>query len=438
LGWCTSHGSRRVVVTGIGLLSPAGNSLEAYWKGITNRRSAIRNVQLFDTSDMSVHSGGEVDQGELERAVSARERQKTDRAILLGMIAAGRALADAGVDEALRERVPVGVLIGSGLGPCHDAEKAYGTFTTRDWKAVRPTFIPRLMFNRIASQISIKYGLTGGHHVVAAACASGTLAMIEAFEAVRSARETIVLTGGCDSPMIRSIYGPWVNLRILSKNPEPSRASRPFDKDRDGLVLAEGAAMLVFEDAEHAIARGATCYAEVAGGGTSSDASHITNPNAEGQALAIQRALEGVSIGPEDIDYINAHGTSTMLNDVTETRAIKLALGESAYRIPISSTKSVIGHCMGASGALELVATILALQNQILPPTLNLDEPDPECDLDYVPNVPRPARIRTALSNSFAFGGANGVIVVRYANNEYPKPVNHRMQTLAKAAPPQS
>jgi len=297
--------------------------------------------------------------------------------------------------------------------------------------------IPRLMFNRIASQISIKHGLTGGHHVIAAACASASLAMIEAFGVVRSGRETIVLTGGCDSPMTRSMYGPWVNLRVLSRNPEPTRASRPFDKDRDGLVLAEGAAMLLFEDAEHATARGATCYAEVMGGGTSSDASHITNPNAEGQALAIQRALAGVGLGPEDIDYINAHGTSTILNDVTETRAIKLAMGKSAHHIPASSTKSVIGHCMGASGALELVATILAMQHQTLPPTLNLDEPDPECDLDYVANVPRPARIRMALSNSFAFGGANAVMVVRCANNECRKPANDWTQICANAAPPQ-
>ena len=405
--------SRRVVITGIGILSPAGNNLEAYWRGITSGRSAIREVRLFDTRDMPIHIGGEVDQDELRDAVSPSAFQRTDRAALLGLVATERALADAGMSERAHDAPPVGVVVGSGLGPCHDAQWAYGIFHERGWKGVRPTTIPRVMFNRIASEISIKFHLTGGHHVVAAACASASLAMVEAFEAVRSGRETVVLTGGCDSPLTPSIYGAWINLRILSKNPDPTRASRPFDRLRDGLVLSEGAAMLVFEEAEYALARGATVYAEVIGAGTSSDASHITNPSAEGQTLALRRALDSAGLAPGDVDYINAHGTSTTLNDVTETRAIKLAFGQHAARIPISSTKSVIGHCMGASGALELVAAILAIRHQTLPPTVNQEEPDPECDLDYVPNTPRSARVGVALSNSFAFGGANAVLAIR-------------------------
>jgi len=404
---------RRVVITGIGVLSPAGSGLEDYWRGITCGRSAIREVKLFDASHMPVRSAGEVDQATLASAVPENVLKRTDRAVVLGLVAADRALADADVLQAAQDGLPVGVLIGSGIGPCHDAGQAYGIFGSRGWKGIRPTTIPRLMFNRIASEISIKYHLTGGHHVVVAACSSSSLAMVEAYDAVRCGREDVVLTGGCDSPLTPSIYGAWMNLRILSKNPDPARASRPFDANRDGLVLAEGAAMLVFEEAERARRRGAHAYAEVVGYGTSSDATHITNPSVEGQAKALCGALRCAGVSPEEVDYINAHGTSTVLNDRSETQAIKLAFPGCAKDIPISSTKSVIGHTMGASGAMGLVAILLAIRHQTIPPTVNLDDPDPECDLDYVPYTARPGRIRVALSNSFGFGGANAVIAVR-------------------------
>ena len=307
----------------------------------------------------------------------------------------------------------ISVLIGSGLGPCATLAESYALYNTRGWQAIRPTSIPRSMYNLPASHISMELRLLGGHHVVAAACASSALAMADACECIQSGREDVVLTGGCDSPMTPSMYGGWINLRVLSKNPDPAKASRPFDRRRDGMVLAEGAAMLLFEEAEHARRRGARAYAEILGSGTSSDATHITQPSAEGQAMAIRHALRVTGLAPEDVDYINAHGTSTVLNDRTETQAIKLAFGDRARSVPISSTKSVLGHAMGASGALELVATILAIRHQVIPPTVNLETPDPECDLDYVPNVPRPARIRIALSNSFAFGGSNAVLVVQ-------------------------
>ena len=397
----------------MGILSPAGNDLESYWRGITCGRSAIRKIRRFDTMGMPIQIGGEVDDDDFASDFSDAPLRRMDRAVMFGMVAAGRALESASISEEMCRRMPIGALIGSGLGPAHHAEEAYAAFCAKGWRAVRPTTIPRVMYNSIASHISIRYHLTGGHHVVAAACSSSSLAIAEAFECVRTGREDVVLTGGCDSPMVPSIYGAWVNLRILSRNPEPEKASRPFDRNRDGLVLSEGAAMFVFEEMTSAVARGARIFAEVLGSGGSSDASHITRPSAEGQALALRRALENADLAPGEVDYINAHGTSTLLNDVTETEAIKRAFGKEAKRVPISSTKSVIGHAMGASGSLELVATILALNRQVLPPTVNLDEPDPKCDLDYVPKEARPAPLRVALSNSFGFGGSNSVLAVK-------------------------
>ena len=408
-----TRSQRRVVVTGIGVLSPAGCDLDAYWRGLTSGRSAVRAIRNFDTSDMPVHSGGEVDQSELLKLVPESAIARTDRTVLLGLIAARRALEDARMADPARNGARIGLLIGSGIGPCETLAESYALYDSRGWPGVRPTTVPRSMYNVVAGHISMECHLVGGHHVVAAACASGALAMGDACDWIRSGREDMVLTGGCDSPIIPSMFGAWINLRVMSKNPEPSKACRPFDRKRDGLVLAEGAAMLLFEEAEHAVRRGATIYAEILGSGSSSDATHITKPSAEGQANAIRHALRVTGLAAEEVDYINAHGTSTLLNDSTETQAIKLALGGHARRVAISSTKSVVGHAIGASGALEMVATILAIRNQVLPPTVNLDEPDPECDLDYVPNVARPARIRTALSNSFAFGGSNAVLAVR-------------------------
>jgi 3-oxoacyl-[acyl-carrier-protein] synthase II len=408
-----AHPKRRVVVTGMGLLSPAGCDLEAYWRGITCGRSAIRAIRNFDTREMPVHSGGEVDRSELLKAVPESAIGRTDRATLLGLIATRRALDHAALADAARNGARIGLLIGSGLGPCETVAESYALYDSRGWQGVRPTTVPRSMYNVMASHISMECHLIGGHQVVAAACASGALAMADACEWIQTGREEMVVTGGCDTPIIPSMFGAWINLRVLSKNPDPAKACRPFDRRRDGLVLAEGAGMLLFEEAEHALRRGAHIYAEILGSGSSSDATHITKPSPEGQANAIRHALRITGLAAEEVDYINAHGTSTLLNDSTETQAIKLALGAHARRVGISSTKSVVGHSLGASGALELIATILAIRHQVMPPTVNLDEPDPECDLDYVPNVARPGRIRAALSNSFAFGGSNAVLAVR-------------------------
>lgn len=412
--------ARRVVVTGMAVISPAGCTQEEYWQGLTSGQSALSMVTRFDTSDIFVHIAGQVDLEALKSEIPRSTLSQPDRSIQLGLLAAKRALDDAGVADAARNGLRVGTLLGSGLGPCDTIAINYKAYAEKGVRAVRPATVPRCMFNGIASEASIVFNLSGIHNVTAAACASASLAMGDAYNAIIVGQENVVLTGGCDSPLTHSIYSAWANLRVLSKEPDPARAMRPFDLTRDGFALAEGAAMLVFEELEHARARGAKIYGEILGHGTSSDASHITKPTVEGQVIALREALRLAGLRPEEVDYINAHGTSTTINDATETEAIKRALGEHAREIPISSTKSVLGHTMGASGALELVAVLLAMKHQVAPPTVNLKEPDPECDLDYVANESRSAPIRVALSNSFAFGGSNSVLAIRvFEENEH-------------------
>ncbi len=416
----TQQHRRRVVITGLGVVSPAGCSLESYWEGITSGRSAISKVSRFDTSELGVHTAGEVDIAPFKDRIPPSTMTRPDYSIQLGLFAADQALQDAGINKAARDGLRIGAILGSGLGSCDTMAGAYMSFVARGIRAVRPTTIPRCMFNGIASEASIAFHLTGSHSVTAAACASASIAMGYAFDAIVNNREDVVLTGGCDSPLTQSIYIAWVNLRVLSAIAEPEKAMRPFDRDRAGFVLSEGAGMLVFEELEHALKRGATIYGEVLSHGTSSDALHITKPSADGQTAAITNALQAARLAPEEVDYINAHGTATLLNDPTETEAIKRAFGDHAARIPISSTKSVLGHTMGASAAIEMIATLLAFKHQTVPPTVNLDTQDPSCDLDYVPNRPRPARLRTAISNSFAFGGSNSVLAVRtYGENDH-------------------
>jgi len=401
------------------VVSPAGCSLEEYWRGITCGRSAVSEIARFDTSELDVHAAGQVDLEPLAAEIPRASLSRPDRSIQMGLLAAKWALEDAGVADAARDGMRVGVVLGSGHGPCDSVAVAYKSYDARGARSVRPTTIPRCMFNSIASEATILFHLTGTQHVAVAACASAAYAMGDAYNAVVTGHEDVVLTGGCDSPLTPSIFAAWTKLRVLSKEPDPARAMRPFDRRRDGFVLAEGAGMLVFEEMEHAVARGARIYGEILGYGASSDASHITRPEVEGQAAALRAALRFAGLSTGEIDYINAHGTATLLNDVTETQAIKQVFGDRAASIPISSTKSVMGHSLGASAALELIAVLLAIRHQVLPPTVNLEEPDPECDLDYVPGEARPCRIRTALCNSFAFGGANSVLVARACEEHF-------------------
>jgi len=404
---------RRVVVTGMGSISSMGGSADALWESVSKGKSGISKIKNFDVSDFPVQIGGEVSNELLNGDLTDKFISKSDRGLVFGLSAAGRALRDAGFAGVGREPIDAGCIVGSGLGPCHDAESNYATYTRKGWRAIRPMTISKLMFNAFPSRMSIMYKLLGEHHAIASACASGAQAIGRAVMMVRSGMEDVTLAGGCDSPLTPSIYGAWISMRILSMNPDPERASRPFDRDRDGLVLAEGATMLVVEELEHARRRGARIYAEIIGYGASSDATHITSPSPEGQSRAIRKAVEDAHVQDDEIGYINAHGTSTIANDVAETKAIKMAFGKRAYDIPVSSSKSMTGHPMGSGGALELCITIEALLHQTLPPTVNLDVPDSECDLDYVPKTARTADFNTAISNSFAFGGSNSVIVVK-------------------------
>ncbi|HRU06349.1 MAG TPA: beta-ketoacyl-[acyl-carrier-protein] synthase family protein [Candidatus Brocadiia bacterium] len=404
---------RRVAITGMGFLTPAGGDLDTFWAACCSGRSALRPFQNLDTTGLPVTVGGEVDNAFFAPQEMPDSLKTVDRALLLAQAAAGRALRSAGFDTASPDLQPIALALGTGAGPNESAESCYGTFFLKGPKALRPRTVTRYMFNSIAAEISLAFHLTGAQFTVAAACASANMAMARAVDLIRLGRETTVLTGGADMPLTTSCIAAWNAMRILATSPDPQRCCLPFHRQRTGFSLAEGAALFVFEEMEHAQRRGAAILAEVAGCGENCDAIHITRPDAARQADCIRLALKDAGVQPDQVDYINAHGTGTDANDATETEAIKMALGSHAKRVLISSTKSVIGHAMGASGALELVAVIAALQRQTAPPTANLDEADPACDLDYVPLKPRPAPLRIVLSNSFAFGGANSVLVLR-------------------------
>ncbi len=408
--------TRRVVITGIGFLTPAGGDFETLWAALTSGRSALRRLTRIDVSQLPITIGGEVD----DSLFSENERPALDidRALLLCRVASSRALRDANLPTDNTAPHHTGLSLGTGAGPTQTAESSYLGFAKQGWRGLRPRTVPKMMFNTISAHLAIDFGLTGPQFTLAAACASANMAMSRAVDQIRLGKVDVMLTGGTEVPICASAFGSWVAMRVLSPATDPQTCCRPFHRQRSGLSVAEGAAMFVFEEREHAIKRGAKIYAEVAGYGESNDASHMTQPNAQQQAQAIRYALHDAGCRPEDIDYINAHGTATDLNDLTETESIKLAFGEHAHRVAISSSKSVFGHALGASGALELLAILGAFQHQVLPPTANLDDPDPRCDLDYVPCVPRKAKVDIAISNSFAFGGANSVIVLKRHHQE--------------------
>lgn len=408
-----SRSERRVVVTGIGIVTPLGRDLETFWHALRTGRSCIADISRIDTSDFPVRIGGQVlDVG----AVSFLPEtliNRNDLCTNIGLLAGGLALQSSGLGAEADDSRPISVVVGSAFGPSQGLEQVYDSYFTRGWRKMHPLAVPRNMFNSLSSNLSIQYKLSGSHFTIAAACASGAVAVGEAFRRIRCGEDTVMLAGGADAPICGSVLGGWTNLRVLSRNPDPTTASRPFDSARDGLVMSEAAAMLVLEEYDHARQRGARCYGEVVGYGATSDASHLTAPNPVGQAQAIERALSSAGLMAEDVDYVNAHGTSTKMNDEAETRALRLALGAHADHVAISANKSMLGHTMGASGALELVATLLTLRDGVIPPTINYRHPDPTCDLDYVPNLARRADVRVAIKNSFAFGGQNAVLVVR-------------------------
>ena len=404
----------RVVITGLGAVTPVGNDVPTTWEALLAGRSGVDRIRRFDPSELRTQFAAEVKDFDPTKYMSRREARRFDRFTHFALAAATEAVADAGLDMASEDPSEVGVLVGSGVGGISTLLEQFSLMQRRGSRRVSPFLIPALMMNGAAGQIAITFGLQGPNLAVASACASGAHAIGEAAAIIRRGDAQIMLAGGSEAGIVPiAIAGFNVMGAISTRNDDPQRASRPFDADRDGFVLGEGAGMVVLESLEHAQARGARIYGELLGYGATSDAFHITAPaeDGKGAAMAMQKALEHAGIPPTAVDYINAHGTSTLLNDASETTAIKAVFGEHAYRLAVSSTKSMIGHLLGAAGAVEAIFCLLALRDQMLPPTINYETPDPACDLDYVPNVARQAKVNVVMSNSFGFGGHNAVLV---------------------------
>jgi 3-oxoacyl-[acyl-carrier-protein] synthase II len=411
-----ARSERRVVVTGIGLVTPLGNDTTSNWEALIAGRSGIGAITRFDASALPVRIAGEVRNFDPAAYIEKKEIKKMDAFAQYALAAAQMAVDDSGLrlDASTAERV--GVLVGAGMGGIQTVEDTARTFSEDGLRKVSPFFIPRLIANMAPAQIAMRFGAKGINYTISSACASGGHAVGEAARLIRFGIQDAMLAGGAEAGVTPLCVAGFAVMRALStRNSEPGRASRPFDRDRDGFVIGEGAALLILESLDAARARGARIYAEVAGYGANSDAYHITTPSPEGEGAArcMRLALEDGAIDPLDIDYVNAHGTSTPYNDVNETQAIKHVFGEYAARLAVSSTKSMTGHALGAAGAIEAAYTALALHHQVMPPTINYETPDPQCDLDYVANVARPADIRLALSNSFGFGGTNACLAFR-------------------------
>jgi 3-oxoacyl-[acyl-carrier-protein] synthase II len=406
---------RRVVVTGLGIISACGNNINDFSANIIAGKSGVRRISSEYSSLLSVKIAGEVDFNPSDY-FAKRQTFSLDRVNQFALAAASQAWKDSGLSLDDKEKERAGVYMGTGMGGANTIEDAYNQLFRHNLDRVKPLSVLMIMHNASASYISIEYGLCGPCLTVSTACASSSNSIGEAFRQIKDGYAEVMLAGGTESLLTYGGFRCWEALRILAvEDPEdPSKSCKPFSKNRSGLVLGEGAALVVLEEMERAIDRGAPIYGEILGYGSTSDAFHMTKPSLEGQSRAITEALKEAGISPEEVDYINAHGTSTQWNDFLETQAIKKVFGEFAYKLPISSTKSMHGHTMGAAGAIELVVSLLAIKHQALPPTINLDQPDPECDLDYVPNVGRKGvKVNTVLSNSFAFGGTNAVLVAR-------------------------
>jgi 3-oxoacyl-[acyl-carrier-protein] synthase II len=398
----------------MGILCPTGNSVEEAWTNAKNGVTGIRTIQRFDTSHIDIHFGGEVKNFDPEAFLGRREARRTDRVTQMALFAAAQAIQDSGLQVNEENRYDIGVCVGSGIGGITSLVESIRVFLERGARSVSPLMVPMMLPDSPCSRISMTYGLRGPNFAISTACATGNNSIGEAAEMIRRGQVTTVVAGSTEAGLVDVALAGFNNMTALSnRNDEPERASRPFDVDRDGFVCAEGAAILVLEELETAKARGATIYAEILGYGHTSDAYHVTAPleTGEGAAKAIEFALKDAGIAAADLDYINAHGTSTPLNDKSETLALKRALGEQAYEIPISSTKSVTGHLMGGAGSVEAVFSIKAIQDKFIPPTINLENQDPDCDLNYTPLVGKSHPVKKVMSNSFGFGGHNAVLV---------------------------
>jgi 3-oxoacyl-[acyl-carrier-protein] synthase II len=409
---------RRVVITGLGCVSPVGNTVAQAWAQILAGKSGIGPITKFDASTFACKIAGEVKGFDLESYMSAKEARTMDTFIHFGVAAASQAVADAGLptgaalDDDLANRI--GCVLGSGIGGLQMIEEVHGEFMQRGARRISPFFVPSTIVNMVAGQVSIRFGFKGPNISVVTACTTGLHCIGEAGRMIEYGDADVMVAGGAESTVSPLGIGGFAAMRALStRNDDPQTASRPWDRDRDGFVLGEGAGVLVLEEYEHAKARGAKIYAELAGFGMSADASHMTAPNMDGPRRAMVAALRNAGVNADDVQYVNAHGTSTPLGDLNETHAIKAALGAHAHQVVVNSTKSMTGHLLGGAGGIESVFTVLALHHQISPPTINIFNQDPECDLDYCANTARAMKIDVALKNNFGFGGTNGSLVFK-------------------------
>lgn len=408
---------RRVVITGLGAVSPIGNNVKELWESIKSSRSGIGNITKFDTADYTSKVAGEIRDFSPENYLDKREARRMDSFTLYGMVAALEGMDDAGLKIGEYDPERIGIILGNGIGGIETLTTAFKRLYNKGPMTIHPLTVPKMISNIAPANIAIKIQALGPNYTVVSACSSGTDAIGQAYRWIRSGESDIMVAGGSEAAITPIGVAGFCILQALSTkfNDIPDKACRPFDKDRDGFVIAEGAGILIIEELEHAKKRGAKIYAELGGEGITSDAYHLTAPHPEGKGAvrAMELAIKKSGLKPEDIDYINAHGTSTPINDPTETKAIKAVFGDHAKELKVSSTKSMTGHLLGAAGGLEAVITALAIKNQYFPPTINLENPDPECDLNYVPNKGYEGTIKAAISNSFGFGGHNSVMLLK-------------------------
>ena len=407
---------RRVVVTGLGVVTSIGHDVETFWSGLLAGKCGVQRISLFDPAEFPCQIGAEVREWEAAQHMDPKEARRNDRYTHFGFVAAKQAIKDAGLDPAREDGDRVGVMIGSGIGGMYTYESQLKVLAERGPRKVSPFTIPSLIGNMCSGLVAIEIGARGPNFGLVSACATGTHAIGEAAHAIRRGDVDVMVAGGSEAAITPFAYASFCSMKAMStRNDSPQTASRPFEKDRDGFVMGEGAGILVLESLEHAQARGARIYCELAGYAATCDAFHITQPDPEGKglSLAMKRALASAGVAPEAVDYINAHGTSTPYNDKFETLAIKKVFGEHARKLAVSSTKSMTGHLLGAAGGIESVICAKTIETGRIAPTINLVEPDPECDLDYVPNQAREAKVRTVLSNNLGFGGQNAAAVFR-------------------------
>jgi len=409
---------RRVVVTGLGIVSPVGSTIDSAWRSILEGRSGIGPITRFDASRFSTRFGGAVSGFDVDAYLSPKDARKMDPFMHYGFAASRQAIEDSGIEVTDANAHRVGVAIGSGIGGLDTIERNYDAYLggDRSPRKISPFFVPGSIINMISGHVSITYGMTGPNLSIVTACTTATHCIGVAARTIQYGDADVMVAGGAEMATTPLAVGGFCSARALStRNEDPESASRPWDRDRDGFVLGDGAGCVVLEEYEHARARGARIYAEVAGFGMSADAHHMTAPPEDGAGArqCMENALRDAGVAPEDVDYVNAHGTSTPLGDKAESIAIKRAFGTRSATLPVSSTKSMTGHLLGAAGGVEAIFCVLAMRDGVLPPTINYENPDPECDLDYVPNTAREARVRVAVSNSFGFGGTNGTLLFR-------------------------